>query len=151
MTLDVSIVLQIATLIVTVGSAVGVIIKVLKKFLKGITTDILRSELSSYQSSINEKLEDMNDKLCKFIEHQESSNETMKDSLLASTRDRINQAHDYYMRKGFIGAHSLYVIEELYSTYTKLGGNSFISHQMEDIRGLEVRSAETILKSGSSK
>lgn len=143
MHINIDIILQIGTWIITVSSAVGIVIKVLKKFLKNITTEILRSELSTYQTSINEKLEDMNTKLCEFIDSQNSSNESMKSALLASTRDRINQAHDYYMRKKFIGAHSLYVIEELYTTYTKLGGNSFISRQMEDIRELEVRSAET--------
>lgn len=143
MNINIGVILQIGTLIITVSSAVGIVIKVLKKFLKNITTEILRSELSTYQTSINEKLEDMNTKLCEFIDSQNSSNESMKSALLASTRDRINQAHDYYMRKKFIGAHSLYVIEELYTTYTKLGGNSFISRQMEDIRELEVRSAET--------
>ena len=32
--------------------------------------------------------------------------------------------------------------EELYSSYTALGGNSFITHQMEDIRELKLISAE---------
>ena len=47
------------------------------------------------------------------------------------------------MKKNFIGAHSLFVVEELYTAYKELGGNSFIDRQMEDIRSLEVISAET--------
>lgn len=46
------------------------------------------------------------------------------------------------MSKGFIGAHTLFVMEELYNSYKELGGNSFIDRQMEDIRELEVKSAE---------
>lgn len=108
--------------------------------------EVLGEELRKCKSEIESQIVSMNTKVVEFIDHQEDYNEQVKSTLLASTRDRINQAHDYYMRKKFIGAHSLFIVEELYTSYKKLGGNSFIDHQIEDIRELEVRSAETELK-----
>ena len=52
----------------------------------------------------------------------------------------------YDFTKGVIGAHSLFIVEELYASYEKLDGNSFIYRQIEDIRELQVRSAQIDLK-----
>ena len=142
----VEVVIYICSTLITVCTAGGIILKGLKKSFKNHVNEVLGEELRKCKSEIEGQIVSMNTKVVEFIDHQEDYNEKVKLALLASTRDRINQAHDYYMRKKFIGAHSLFIVEELYTSYKKLGGNSFIDHQMEDIRELEVRSAETELK-----
>lgn len=142
----VEVVIYICSTLITVCTAGGIILKGLKKSFKNHVNEVLGEELHKCKSEIEAQIVSMNTKVVEFIDHQEDYNEQVKSALLASTRDRINQAHDYYMRKKFIGAHSLFIVEELYTSYKKLGGNSFIDHQMEDIRELEVRSAETELK-----
>lgn len=140
--------------VATIAAAATILSKILKKALTKSTIEVIHREMESShekmsldfentQSKLSEEMQKLNNKLDKYIDTQDEVNQVLKESLLASTRDRINQAHDYYTRKQFIGSHSLFVVEELYSSYTRLGGNSFIKRQMEDIRKLEVRSAET--------
>lgn len=143
MEIDVTVVVTICGAITSIAAAAAVITKVVNKTVKKISAETIKNELTKSQKELVDKMSDLNNKLTEFCDSQNAINDQLKASLLASTRDRINQAHDYYTKKKYIGAHSLFVIEELYSSYKQLGGNSFIDHQMEDIRGLEVRSAET--------
>lgn len=143
MQIDVDIIVYACTTIAAISTAGGLILKGLRKSLKKTTEEVLHEEMQAYTANFDDKLEKLDIQLKHFIANQETSNEQMRKSLLSSTRDRINQAHDYYTRKKFIGAHSLFVVEELYASYKQLGGNSFVDRQMEDIRELEVRSAET--------
>ena len=131
-------------------------IKVTKEAIDTHMTEIKRNQqqnIKSLESKMQGKLDDiksstdtqmtaLTNQLQSLSESQSDTNAKLEASLLASTRDRINQAHDYYLKKGFIGTHSLFIVEELYSSYTALGGNSFITHQMEDIRELKLISAE---------
>lgn len=143
MEIDVTVIVTICGAITSIAAAAAVITKVVNKTVKKISAETIKNELAKSQKELVDKMSDLNNKLTEFCDSQNVINDQLKASLLASTRDRINQAHDYYTKKKYIGAHSLFVIEELYSSYKQLGGNSFIDHQMEDIRGLEVRSAET--------
>lgn len=153
-----------ASLICSVSAASAIIVKILKKTLTKVTKETIdvqmtsvkqeqKKNIHSLESTMHDTLNEMKlsmdtqiatltTQLQALSDSQSDVNDKLKASLLASTRDRINQAHDYYMRKGFIGAHSLFIVEELYSSYTALGGNSFITHQMEDIRDLKLLSAE---------
>ncbi len=54
-------------------------------------------------------------------------------------KDRLVSAHDYFCQKGTIGKYSLETLEELYSEYCELGGNSFVKTMMNDIRELTVK------------
>lgn len=143
MEIDVTVVVTICGAITSIAAAAAVITKVVNKTVKKISAETIKNELAKSQKELVDKMSDLNNKLTEFCDSQNVINDQLKASLLASTRDRINQAHDYYIKKKYIGAHSLFVIEELYASYKDLGGNSFISHQMEDIRSLEVKSAET--------
>lgn len=142
MEIDVGKIVYICGVITSIAAAVTVIIGVLKKAIKKATEDTIKTEVSSLKESFDEQLKALNEKLLEYRAVQDNTDEVIKKALLSTTRDRINQAHDIYMEKEYIGAHSLFVIEELYASYKALGGNSFIDRQMEDIRGLEVRSAE---------
>ena len=166
--IDLDIVIYICTLIASISGASIVIGKSIKKSVSSAAKEIIderlkksdeehkksidemedrmNKKINALQNSVDTQISEIRTQLDKLTKSQNDVNNKMKSALLASTRDRINQAHDYYMRKDFIGAHSLYIIEQLYESYKELGGNSFISDQMKDIHGLEVRSAEMNIK-----
>lgn len=54
-------------------------------------------------------------------------------------KDRIVQAHDYFVGKGSIGKYSIATLEELFAEYEKLGGNGFVHGLMEEIRELPIK------------
>lgn len=143
MEIDVTVVVTICCAITSIAGAAAVITKVVNKTVKKIAAETIKNELEKSHKELVDQMSDLKSQLTDFCNNQKSVNDQVRKSLLASTRDSINQAHDYYTKKKYIGAHSLFVIEELYSSYKQLGGNSFVDHQMEDIRSLEVRSAET--------
>lgn len=162
--IDLDIVIYICTLIASISGAYIVIGKAIKKSVSSAAKEIIderlkksdeehkksidemeyrmNKKINALQNSVDTQISEIRTQLDQLTKSQNDVNNKMKSALLASTRDRINQAHDYYMRKDFIGSHSLYIIEQLYESYKELGGNSFISDQMKDIHGLEVRSAE---------
>ena len=166
--IDLDIVIYICTLIASISGASIIIGKAIKKSVSSAAKEVIDERLkksdeeykksidemedrmnntiSSLQNSVDKQISEIREQLDQLSKSQNDVNKKMKSALLASTRNRINQAHDYYMRKDFIGAHSLYIIEQLYESYKELGGNSFISDQMNDIHSLEVRSAEMIIK-----
>lgn len=166
--IDLDIVIYICTLIASISGAAIIIGKVIKKSVSSAAKEIIDERLKKSDEEHKKSIDDMEDRMNKKISALQNSvdtqiseirkqlddltrsqndvNSKMKSALLASTRDRINQAHDYYMRKDFIGTHSLYIIEQLYESYKELGGNSFIKDQMKDIHSLEVRSAEMNIK-----
>ena len=166
--IDLDIVIYICTLIASISGAAIIIGKVINKSVSSAAKEIIDERLKKSDEEHKKSIDDMEDRMNKKISALQDSvdtqiseirkqlddltrsqndvNSKMKSALLASTRDRINQAHDYYMRKDFIGTHSLYIIEQLYESYKELGGNSFIKDQMKDIHSLEVRSAEMNIK-----
>lgn len=166
--IDLDIVIYICTLIASISGAAIIIGKVIKKSVSSAAKEIIderlkksdeeykksiddmeyrmNKKISALQDSVDTQISEIRKQLDDLTRSQNDVNSKMKSALLASTRDRINQAHDYYMRKDFIGTHSLYIIEQLYESYKELGGNSFIKDQMKDIHSLEVRSAEMNIK-----
>lgn len=162
MIIDVELIIKIATVITTVAGAVAIISKVIKKAISRAIHDdmelhqkaidesisknqaVLDAKIDTMQKILNNEMKSLQSQLQAYIDKQDDINDQMTSALLASTRNAINQAHDLYMKKQFIGSHSLFVITELYSAYKKLGGNSFVTQQMQDIKNLEVRSAESI-------
>ena len=160
--IDVELIVKIATVITTVAGAVAIISKVIKKAISRAIHDdmelhqkaidesisknqaVLDAKIDTMQQLLNNEMKSLQTQLQSYIDKQDDINDQMTSALLASTRNAINQAHDFYMKKQFIGSHSLFVITELYAAYKKLGGNSFVSQQMQDIKSLEVKSAESI-------
>ncbi len=141
--IDLRFIVYICSAIASISGAIGIIIKVVKKSLNKQISETIEASSSGYKQNMDTEMKELKTTLQNFIQSQQSQNESVRRCLLSSTRDRINQAHDYYTKSEFIGAHSLFVVEELYSSYKELGGNSFVDRQIEDIRQLEVRSAET--------
>ena len=160
--IDIELIVKIAAGITAVAGAVAIITKVIKRAIsiaihddmelhqkaidKSISKNqaVLDAKIDTMQKLLNNEMKSLQSQLQDYIDKQDDINDQLTSALLASTRNAINQAHDFYMKKQFIGSHSLFVITELYAAYKKLGGNSFVSQQMQDIKGLEVKSAESI-------
>ena len=160
--IDVELIVKVAAGITAVAGAVAIIAKVIKRAIsiaihddmelhqKAINESIsknqavLDAKIDTMQKLLNNEMKSLQSQLQDYIDKQDDINDQLTSALLASTRNAINQAHDFYMKKQFIGSHSLFVITELYAAYKKLGGNSFVSQQMQDIKSLEVKSAESI-------
>lgn len=160
--IDIELLVKIAAGITAVAGAVAIITKVIKRAISLAIHDdmelhqkaidesisknqaVLDAKIDTMQKLLNNEMKSLQSQLQDYIDKQDDINDQMTSALLASTRNAINQAHDFYMKKQFIGSHSLFVITELYAAYKKLGGNSFVSQQMQDIKGLEVKSAESI-------
>ena len=138
--------LYICSIIVSVAGAAGIVTKVFKKQVSKQVEDFMKIKSSDdhrYDDRFESKLDELHKLVLEFTTSQSRNNELVARALLSTIRDRINQAHDYYMKIGFIGAHSLFVLEEMYTCYKELGGNSFVDKQMEELRDLPVESAET--------
>lgn len=160
--IDIELLVKIAAGITAVAGAVAIITKVIKRAISIAIHDdmelhqkaidesisknqaVLDAKIDTMQKLLNNEMKSLQSQLQDYIDKQDDINDQMTSALLASTRNVINQAHDFYMKKQFIGSHSLFVITELYAAYKKLGGNSFVAQQMQDIKGLEVKSAESI-------
>lgn len=160
--IDVELIVKVAAGITAVAGAVAIIAKVIKRAIsiaihddmelhqKAINESIsknqavLDAKIDTMQQLLNNEMKSLQSQLQAYVDKQDDINDQMTSALLASTRNAINQAHDFYMKKQFIGSHSLFVITELYAAYKKLGGNSFVSQQMQDIKSLEVKSAESV-------
>lgn len=142
MDISVDVILYICGAITAIAAASAIVSKRFKKSVVDATKESIHEEMQKYQKEVDVKIEKLNQQLQEFIKLQTDSNEQTRKSLLASTRDRINQAHNYHINNECIGDHSLFVLEELYTSYKQLGGNSFIDQQMEELRELEVRSGD---------
>lgn len=144
----------IGTVLGVLLSASAIVIGIMKwanKMMTNSAKNVIKEEMATYTKQVHENIEaldkkilELNEKFDDFAQRESETNDMLKRSLLASSRDRINQAHSLFMAQKFIGAHSLFVLKELYASYKELGGNSFIDKQMEDIESLEVVSAEEI-------
>lgn len=147
----------ICSVIVAIATAVTVIVKTVNNTVNKITKitidkalkdnkEEIHNDIMMNHDALSSSLEDINSKLTDYILSNNNNNDIIRSNLLATTRDRINQAHDYYVAKKYIGVHSLSVLEDLYSSYKALGGNSFVEREMKDLRELEVYSVDMVKK-----
>lgn len=148
MQINLDIILYICGAIVSIATTAGIISKYFTKIIKKNIKESIDESMKTCQSETDKKIAELKDVLETHIENSDGSNDLIKDVLLSLTRDRINRAHSYYMSKEEIGTYTLSTLEDLYSSYLKLGGNSFIHKEMEDLRGLKVVCAEEIMNGG---
>lgn len=159
--IDLDFIIYLAGAIASIAAASGTVSKIIKKGLQKTMKesvdkyydqysekfdkklDQVHEQLEQVHEQLEQSLQSMHDELTEYKNSQHDANERVRRSLLASMRDRLNQAHDTYCKQGWIGAHSLFILEELYSSYKENHGNGFADKQMEDIRSLETRSAES--------
>ena len=143
------VILYIAGAIVTLSSALTVLYKVFKKSILNISEDLIVKQADEMQKKIQLSSEEMLELIKKyetFLEQQKDVIEDLKHTFMLLCRDRINQAFDYYTTKGFIGNHSLFILDELFDKYESYGGNGHTKEQMKILHSLDLLSAEQLTK-----
>jgi hypothetical protein len=63
-------------------------------------------------------------------------NKSSYDFRISTLKGLIVQSHSTYMQLGEIEPMVLSTLEDIYETYTSLGGNHFVGDLMEEIRAL---------------
>ena len=129
------------SLITTIGGVCGAIATIIA--LITLIVKPLRAKFASWVNKtantdeFNSKFDDINDKIVKLtglvektIERNEvlqSEMEKQNEALKASLRNSILKLYYCCLNKEYITTFQLQNLEELYSNYRALGGNSFIS------------------------
>lgn len=146
MMIDIDVIIYICAAIATVAAAVGIISKVVTRTIKKVSSIEIKKAMGECHASVADEIADLSRRLDEYIEKSNQNDEDLKESLMNLIRARINQAHTSYMKRKTIGAYSLATLDKLYESYKKLGGNSFVEREMEDIHRLKVVSAEELMK-----
>lgn len=87
----------------------------------------LRTEINSSLDKLNERLDKVNSKLDNFAAEQKSIN-------IVSLRHSITQVFYSYMDKKEIPSAVYQSTMNLYDQYKALGGNSFVSEEVEEMK-----------------
>lgn len=161
MQIDLTVIGNVAGVIVSVSAACAIMAKVIKSTVSSTVTeatteavntalepikrdiDNIKSEQEDQFTKLENKIKSVQDDLNQFKTSEAENNRVIKSAMLANIRDSINQSHVYYMRKKCIDVHALYVLEELFVSYQELHGNHFTKDQMEDLRKLPKTEAMT--------
>lgn len=146
MMIDIDVIIYICAAIATVAAAVGIISRVVTRTIKKVSSIEIKKAMGECHASVADEIADLSRRLDEYIEKSNQNDEDLKESLMNLIRARINQAHTSYMKRKTIGAYSLATLDKLYESYKKLGGNSFVEREMEDIHRLKVVSAEELMK-----
>lgn len=127
----VEIILYIAGGIITLSGALAILIKYFTKKISLVAKEALLGDIKS-----------ISDKLDKFVTCYDDEKIKMSKVLMNLAQDRINQAHEYFMKLGSIDSHSMYIVEQLYESYKTLGGNGHAEAQMCNLRQLHAETLE---------
>lgn len=146
MLIDVDIILYICGAVATISATVAIVSKVVTKTIKKVSSAEIKKAMGECHESVASKIADLNGVIEEYTKQSNRNDEMLKESLMNLIRARINQAHTSYMKRKTIGAYSLATLDKLYESYKKLGGNSFVEREMQDIHRLKVVSAEELMK-----
>lgn len=144
--IDVDVILYICGAVATISATVAIVSKVVTKTIKKVSSAEIKKAMGECHESVANKIADLNGVIEEYTRQSNKNDEMLKESLMNLIRARINQAHTSYMKRKTIGAYSLATLDKLYESYKKLGGNSFVEREMEDIHRLKVVSAEELMK-----
>lgn len=143
-TIQIEIIAYIASVIVGISAAAAIIHKLVKRMIVSTTKEAISTAVTEAGSNLHGEIKSLRNSLEEYVAKNTADNELMKQSLLAIARDRISKAHSQCMRDGYISKYLLLALEELYATYAKLGGNSFVSREMQDLRQLPLMSTDKL-------
>lgn len=129
-------ILWIAGAIITITTAAGIITKYLRSQISKIATDVSKEIDGKTLEEVRKDLEQITNKLNSLGDNVAGYHIKTDEMLTSMARDRINQAHTFYIEQGSIDDHSMFTLEELYKSYTALGGNGQVHTQIESLRNL---------------
>lgn len=101
-----------------------------EKFIKWVRKITNREEIDKEITNVNDKIDKLTSLVEKTVEQNEALQEEMNkqsEALKASLRNSILKLYYCCLNKEYITTFQLQNLEELYSNYKALGGNSFIS------------------------
>lgn len=139
-------VLWVAGAIITISTAIGIITKYLKSQISKIATEVSKEIDGKTLSEVQKDLKDITDKLRELANNTSNYHSNTDKMLTCIARDRINQAHTFYMAQGSIDNHSMFTLEDLYKSYTDLGGNGQVHTQIEALRDLYTECSKRCVK-----
>jgi len=130
--------LQFGELIIVLGGAGALIVKAVNTTIRKSSKVIIDDAFKEFSKTLDSQIEELTKKLDEHIKSSNAYNEKIERCLMNNSRERINQAREYYVRQGAISAHTMYTLDELYNSYKELGGNSFICGQMVELHQLPI-------------
>ena len=77
-----------------------------------------------------------------MLRAKKRENDALKEGMQALLRDRIIQAYNHYLDKGWIPIYAMESIEACYKSYEELGENGVIDNLMRQLRELPNHSTE---------
>lgn len=77
-------------------------------------------------------------KLYKMIKDEKEKNEAIADGMQALLRDRILQAYNHYMEKGFYPIYARENVDKMVCQYTKLKGNGVVKDLVIQLHELPI-------------
>ena len=105
-------------------------------------TDSCCTLLQSDVAEIKENIQLLSATVNQFKAESDQADEATKETLKALCRDRINQGHRYFMRRGEIDERSKESLLSIADCYLDvLEGNSFVKAEVKDIKELPVVSS----------
>lgn len=146
MNIDLDVIIYLSGAVAAIAAAVGIISKVVTRTIKKVSSAEIKKAMGEFHESVANKISELNGVMEDYTLQSNKNDEMLKESLMNLIRARINQAHTSYMKRKTIGAYSLATLDKLYESYKKLGGNSFVEREMQDIHRLKVVSAEELMK-----
>lgn len=139
----VAIISGLSTLIVSVTTIKSYITKVITKLvLDSVEEKIKEADKKSEERVINttqslqQSIDELSAQFKDYVTLATERDELQVAGLQANARDRITEAHTFYMLQGWIDEHTLYSLEEIAQIYFKTNGNHFTLSHMEDLRNL---------------
>lgn len=139
-----SLILSIAGFIITMSATTVILVRIVKNTIVKYSKESIDSSIKIAVDKFDQEITKLRDELKLFIKDKNDLDNKLKIAMMRNIKDRINQAHDYYMSKGYIGNHTMSILEELFSSYTDLSGNDFIHSEINDLRELKKLSAEQL-------
>lgn len=161
LTIDTSVIIAVAGGICSISAAYLVV----KKSIKGVTDkvkDSIKKELKEeikkdvvepmYKQALEQYMEDfklithhidtLTDKLEELMDAQKELNDAAHEFRISTLKGLIVQSHSTFIQLGKIEPMVLATLEDIYKTYTDIGGNHFVENLMEEIRELSRESKE---------
>ena len=157
--IDTNIIIAVAGGIVSISAAYVVVRKSIKSITDKIKDNLKKELKEEVKSEIVEptftKVTEQHDKDLNVItdrlesitrqfeecsqavlEEQRKMNESAKEFRISTLKGLIVQSHSTYTQLGHIEPMVLSTLEDIYKTYTDIGGNHFVADLMEEIRAL---------------
>ena len=109
------------------------------EFIIALCGPLLAGVIAFFNTRINRKIDAQQEQLreeCRRLSEQKRKEDAVGLGVQALLRDRIIQAYNHYIEKGYCPIYALENVEEMYRQYHALGGNGAITELVERVKEL---------------